>query len=268
MLTTDAHTEKNSSYISSLRDEIEYLTENNREKPLIIKQLTEIKSTVNHTSKLVTCNGNSTDRTRQNSNNLIHNTIQNDNFEKKELLKNKENASKSFSSTKTLSTMDNFTSTCFEHPVNKKIASTTGKISRKLVKKKENKKKKRIIVNKKKRSVFVLGDSIVKKCNGFLLTKKNRHKHLVKVRSFAGMEISCMTDHVKSTLRDINPNHIVLNPSTNVLRTEKADSQTEKVIIDLGTSLKNNDNIIIVSGIVPSVDEFNNKDHEVHWIDR
>ena len=267
MLTTDAHTEKNSSYISSLRDEIEYLTENNREKPLIIKQLTEIRSTVNHTSTLVTCNGNSTDRTRQNSNNLIHNTIQNDNFEKKELLKNKENASKSFSSTKTLSTMDNFTSTCFEHPVNKKIASTTGKISRKLVKKKESKrkqKKKRIIVNKKKRSVHVLGDSIVKKCNGFLLTKKNRHKHLVKVRSFAGVEISCMTDHVKSTLRDINPNHIVLNPSTNVLRTEKADSQTEKVIIDLGTSLKNNGNTITASGIVPCLDELNNKDDEVY----
>ena len=141
MLTTDAHTDKNSSYISSLRDEIEYLTEDNRRKPLIIKQLTEIKSTVNPTSTLVTCNGNSTDRTRQNSNNLIQNTIQNDNFEKKELLKNKENANKSFSSTKTLSTMDNFTSTCFEHPVNKKIASTTGKISWKLVKKKENKKK-------------------------------------------------------------------------------------------------------------------------------
>ena len=233
---------------------------------MIIKQLTEIKSTVNPTSTLVTCNGNSTDRTRQNNNNLIHNTIQNDNFEKKELLKNKENANKSFSSTKTLSTMDNFTSTCFEHPVNKKIASTTGKISWKLVKKKENKKKqkKRIIVNKKKRSVYVLGDSIVKKCNGFLLTKKNRLIHLVKVRSFAGVEISCMTDHVKSTLRDINPDHIVLNPSTNVLRTEKAGSQTENVIIDLGTSLKNNGNTITASRIVPCLDELNNKDDEVH----
>ena len=104
--------------------------------------------------------------------------------------------------------------------------------------------------------------------NVFLLTKKNRHKRLAKVRSFAGVEISCMTDHMKSTLRDINRDHIVLNPSTNVLRTEKADSQTENVIIDLGTSSKNNDNIIIVSGIVPSVDEFNSKDHEVHWIDR
>ena len=73
-----------------------------------------------------------------------------------------------------------------------------------------------------------------------------------------------MTEHVKSTLRDINPDHIVLNPSTNVLRTEKAGSQTENVIIDLGTSLKNNGNTITASRIVPCLDELNNKDDEVH----
>ena len=73
-----------------------------------------------------------------------------------------------------------------------------------------------------------------------------------------------MTEHVKSTLRDIHPDHIVLNPSTNLLRTEKADSQSEKVIIDLGTSLKNNGDTINVSGIVPCLDELNNKDDEVH----
>ena len=65
-LTTDAPVGKNSSYFSSLREEIEYLREENRAKTLIIKQLTEIKTTVNHTNTLVTYNENSKDKTNQN----------------------------------------------------------------------------------------------------------------------------------------------------------------------------------------------------------
>ena len=53
-LTTDALTDEHSFYISSLREEIEYLREENRAKKLIIKQLTEIKTTVNPTNTLVT----------------------------------------------------------------------------------------------------------------------------------------------------------------------------------------------------------------------
>ena len=77
VLTTDATIDKNSSYISSLREEIEYLREENRAKTLIIKQLTEIKITVNHTNVLVTYNENSKDKATQNSDNVIDKTIQN-----------------------------------------------------------------------------------------------------------------------------------------------------------------------------------------------
>ena len=72
--------------------------------------------------------------------------------------------------------------------------------------------------NKNKTNVYILGDSIVKNLNGYLLTKKIRHKHLVKVRLFSGAKISCMRDHVKLTLRDVNPDHIVLRAGTNDLR--------------------------------------------------
>ena len=51
-LTTDAPTVEHSSYISSLTEEIEYLREENRAKTLIIKLLTEIKTTVNPTNTL------------------------------------------------------------------------------------------------------------------------------------------------------------------------------------------------------------------------
>ena len=91
---------------------------------MIIKQLTEIKTTVNPTNTLVTYNENSKDKTTQNRDNVIDKTIQNNN---KELFKNKKNTNKNLANTKTLSTTDNFTSTCFEHPKNKKNASANGK---------------------------------------------------------------------------------------------------------------------------------------------
>ena len=73
---------------------------------------------------LVTCNKNSTDKTTENSDNVIDMTIQNNN---KEPLKNKKNTNKNFADSKTLNTTDNFTSRCFEHPTNEKYKSQNGK---------------------------------------------------------------------------------------------------------------------------------------------
>ena len=108
VLSLDALTDKYSSYISSLREGIEYLRVKHWAKMVIIKQLTEIKTMVNPTSTLVTCNDNSMDRTTQNSNNVINKTIQNNT---KESLKNKNNVNKNLAYRKTLSTTDTFTST-------------------------------------------------------------------------------------------------------------------------------------------------------------
>ena len=97
-LTTDAPTDEHSSYISSLREEIEYLREENRAKSLIIKQLTEIKPTVNAKNMLVTYNENSTNKTTENSDSVIDKTIQSNN---KEPFKNKKNTNKNLVKTKT-----------------------------------------------------------------------------------------------------------------------------------------------------------------------
>ena len=70
---------------------------------MIKKELTEIKATVNPTNMLVTCNKNSTDKTTENSDNVIDMTIQNNN---KEPLKNKKNTNKNFADSKTLNTAD------------------------------------------------------------------------------------------------------------------------------------------------------------------
>ena len=145
-LTTDALTDEHSFYISSLREEIEYLREENRAKKLIIKQLTEIKTTVNPTNTLVTYNENSTDKTTQNSDNVIDKTIQNNN---KEPFKNKKNTNKNLANTKTLSTTDNFTSTCLEHPKNEKYESQNGKNTSEANEKKKQKKKRKKIITKR-----------------------------------------------------------------------------------------------------------------------
>ena len=177
-----------------------------------------------------------------------------------------------------MSTTDTFTSMCFEHPINQKNAITNGKNLSEANEKKNQKKKKEDNCdgitnnnnnnenrnNKNKTNVYILGDSMVKKLNGYLLTREIRHKHLVKVRSFSGAKISCMTDHVKPTLRDINPDHIVLHADTNDLRTENTASQIVKAAKDLATSLKNDGNTVTVSGIVAKLDELSNKANEVN----
>ena len=88
--------------------------------------------------------------------------------------------------------------------------------------------------------------------------------NIVKVRSFSGAKISCMTDHVKPTLWDINPDHIVLHSSTNDLRTENTASQIANATTDLVAALKNDGNSVTVSGIVPKLGNLNNKTNKVN----
>ena len=79
---------------------------------------------------------------------------------------------------------------------------------------------------------------MIKKLNDYFLMRKVRHKYLIKVRSFSGAKVSCMVDHVKPTLRDDKPDHIILHVGTNDLRTEKTGNQITKSVMDLTTSLK------------------------------
>ena len=118
--------------------------------------------------------------------------------------------------------------------------------------------------SKTKKSVFILGDSMVKKVNGFYLTKDIKHKFLVKVRSFSSAKTRCVYDHAKPTIREVNPEHIILHVGTNDLNSEKTASQISNSIIDLANSLKNETNNIHVSLIVPQNDNLNNKVNEVN----
>ena len=107
--------------------------------------------------------------------------------------------------------------------------------------------------------MFVLGDSIVKSVHGYLLTKKLRNKKLIKIRSFSGARVSCMYDHVEPTIREFNPNHIILHVGTNELKSSKTASLISRSVIDLALSLKSETNAVMISLIVPRKDSLNNK---------
>ena len=114
-----------------------------------------------------------------------------------------------------MSTTDDITSTCLENPLNEKNGSANGKKHPGYQQKEKpeneedncNEITNRNNNNNENKDNF-LGDSTVNKLNGYFLTKKIRYKHLVKVRSFPGVKISCITDHVKQNSREINPFYI------------------------------------------------------------
>ena len=89
-----------------------------------------------------------------------------------------------------------------------------------------------------KETVFILGDSMVKKLNSFFLTRKLNHKCLVKVRPFNLANVRCMYNHAKPTIRDLEPDNIILRCGTNGLSSNRASSQIAREIIDLAFSLK------------------------------
>ena len=105
---------------------------------------------------------------------------------------------------------------------------------------------------------------MVKKLNGFLLTRKLKHKCLAKVRPFNSAKVRCMHEQLKPTARDFNPDHIILHCGTNYLNSERTASQIARSIIELVLSLKATDNKISIPFIVPRNDNLNNKANEVN----
>ena len=99
---------------------------------------------------------------------------------------------------------------------------------------------------------------MVKKVNGFYLTRNIKHKFLVKVRPFSSAKTRCMYDHAKPTITELN--HF----GNNDLNTENKASQVLKLILDLANSLKNETNTIYFSLIVPWNDHLNNNVNEVN----
>ena len=107
---------------------------------------------------------------------------------------------------------------------------------------------------------------MVKKLNGFLLTRKLNHKCLNKVQPFNSVKARCMHDHAKPTVRDFDPDHFISYCGTNDFSSDRTSSQIAREIIDLALSLslKSDKNKISVSLLTPRSDKLNNKASEVN----
>ena len=122
------------------------------------------------------------------------------------------------------------------------------------------------INNKTRKTAFIIGDSMVKKIDGYLLTSSINHRYIVKVRPFLSAKTIDMVDYIKPTRRDFNPDVYLLHVGTNDLSSNKSPEQISVDILNLANSLKLENNTVIVSSIVPNDDENKKKVDEVNII--
>ena len=85
----------------------------------------------------------------------------------------------------------------------------------------------------------------------------------IVVKSFSGATVDCMNSHVCPTIKR-NPGRIILHCGTNDLRSKVTPKDIAEEIIDLGNSMKTNENSVIISALVPRGDQWHNKAMEVN----
>ena len=122
------------------------------------------------------------------------------------------------------------------------------------------------INSKTRKTAFIIGDSMVKKIDGYLLTSSINYRYIVKVRPFLSAKTIDMVDYIKPTQRDFNSDVYLLHVGTNFLSSNKSPEQISLDILNLANSLKLDNNTVIVSSIVPRDDENKKKVDEVNTI--
>ena len=107
---------------------------------------------------------------------------------------------------------------------------------------------------KKSKSVFILGDSIIKHVKSYSLSKSlDNCKFYVK--DFRRARITCMQDYVRPTIRE-NPDHIILHVGTNDLTTNIPTEKVAESIINSASSLKSNSCSVAISSITVRNDRY------------
>ena len=108
----------------------------------------------------------------------------------------------------------------------------------------------------RKKSAFLVGDSMIKKVDGYLLTSSINHKYIVKVRPFVTAKTDDMYDHIKPMQRNFQPNVYISYVGTNDLPTDMIPEEISEKIITFSKHLKSENNEVVVSGIVTRGDSY------------
>ena len=106
---------------------------------------------------------------------------------------------------------------------------------------------------------FILGDSMVKDVDGYLLTGSINIKFIVKVRPFSSAKALDTEDYAKPTKRDFNPDLYILHIGKNDLLLDDTPEVISSRIIDTAKSLMTEKNKIVISNIVPRGDKYREK---------
>ena len=106
---------------------------------------------------------------------------------------------------------------------------------------------------------FILGDSMVKDVDGYLLTGSINRKFVAKVRTFSSAKTIDMEDYTKPTKRDFNPDLYILHVGKNDLSLDDRPEVISSRIIDIAKSLMTEKNKIFISNIIPKGDKYKEK---------
>ena len=91
--------------------------------------------------------------------------------------------------------------------------------------------------NKSKRYAFIIGDSMLKKTDGYLLTNSINHKFIVKTRVCPAAKTEDVKDYIKPTKRDFDPDLYIFHAGTNDLYLDKPDAEIATDIMIVVESL-------------------------------
>ena len=107
---------------------------------------------------------------------------------------------------------------------------------------------------KNEKSIFIIGDSVVKYSNGWERCKQLNANCKVFVKTFSSAKTTCMSNHVKPSVRK-SPDHFILDICTNDLSSDKSSEEIARLIIDLATSIKNENHDVIISNVIIRADD-------------
>ena len=125
-------------------------------------------------------------------------------------------------------------------------------------------KKPRSSDEKSQKKVVILGDSIVKHLNGWEMTREIKNCK-VKVMSFSGATVDCMTDYMKPSLRE-NPDHFIFHVGTNNLNSNVSARCIAESIVEKAMILKNEKHDVSISSILLRKDNLKSKADDVNNI--
>ena len=115
----------------------------------------------------------------------------------------------------------------------------------------------------KNKRIYILGDSMIKNLKGWEMSKKLKNTN-VCVKHFAGAKVRSMKDYVKPSLRK-KPDHIVLHVGTNDLVSDRPPDLIAKSIVDVASTMKNENYDVTASNIIARADLFKEKTNEVNY---